>query len=134
MAERKDLVDAFNKPLSHTSARANTGGNDIEVILLSINQNSGLNLQHQCSKIILAGPAPSNPVFLQCCGRIVRIGQSYHCVIVEFYNPDTRNFSVMLDDTQYALPALAGFLNTSSLAWLFCLNGEDETDGVVVDS
>jgi hypothetical protein len=105
---------------------------DIEILLLSVNQNSGLNLQHWCCKIILTGPAKSNPVFLQRCGRVARIDQCKHCTIIEFYDPNTHNHAVIVAGTWKALPSLAGFLNPHTLAAVFSMVGEDSNDDTLV--
>jgi hypothetical protein len=74
----------------------------------------------------------SNPIFLQCCGRIARIGQCKHCTIIEFYDPNTYNHAVVVAGTRKALPSLAGFLNPHTLAAVFGMVGEDSGDDTLV--
>jgi hypothetical protein len=133
---KRELVERFNRPLARNqSHQRNTGMDDeIEILLLSIHQNTGLNLQYQCCKVILTGPAKSNPGSLHCCGRVARIGQSKHCTIIEFYDPNTYNHAVMVAGTRKALPSLARFLNPHALAAVFGMVDEDSDEDTLIAS
>lgn len=69
--------------------------------------------------MILTSPCPAHSIYLQCIGRIVRIGAKYDCVVVEFYDPVTYNARVAANSTRRALSTLSAFLSAETVARVF---------------
>lgn len=68
-SDKVRVIDLFNTPLSawDSRARPQQAINDTECLVLTVNQNAGLNFQNQCSSKFL--PAPSLPLSACASGR-----------------------------------------------------------------
>jgi superfamily II DNA or RNA helicase len=102
---KASLINAFNYPTS-TFSKSNSFSGRLELNFLvnSINSNTGSNMQEACCAMLLTGLTPTHPIFIQCIGRIVRIGQRFVCIIIELYNSNTHNKALALASTYRALP------------------------------
>jgi len=136
--DKKAMVDAFNRPIvPHDTIRSPEDEEDeVDVLCISMHQNTGLNLQHSCCRMIITGPTTNHAMWLQCCGRIVRVGQKHDCLIVELYDPNTFNATVASKNTRNAIAAMGATINASALLQLLGgvqpEDGEDNTDGGVI--
>lgn len=131
-ATRKGLVDQFNLP--HESERytpsKSVAENLLDILIVSVNQSTGLNFQHNCCKELLVAPAPSHPTWLQFLGRVVRLGQKRECTIIELYDPFTYNKQIVAQATRRALPTMGAALNSHFLLEVMGLaEGEMDEDG-----
>ncbi|CAO2652403.1 Nn.00g006860.m01.CDS01 [Neocucurbitaria sp. VM-36] len=127
-ADKADILRQFKTPIAETVSRAISASQrdqEIKYLLISDNHSTGLNLQH-CHRIIFTGPAPSDTIYCQCCGRIIRISQEHACVIVETYDHKSYKFRVFAKNIQHTLPALVASINMNQLQHLFSANTDDE--------
>lgn len=131
-ADKASILDRFKQPLSASSGRATTAveaDSEIEVLIMSVKAGTGTNCQKHCSHMIFTGPAPSDATHCQCCGRIVRVGQSHACVIVEVFDNDSFNMRTFTQAVKHALPVLYAHLNTEVLSQIFSGSQDDDEVG-----
>lgn len=133
-AARATLVHRFQTPLAAASGRwisEKERDDEIEVMFVSINQNTGLNFQGSCSHMVFMSPPPSDATRCQCCGRIVRIGQEHSCIIAEVYDPQSFNLRTFIKAMKQAIPNLVSMLNEQELSRAFALDGNTVEDDSV---
>ncbi|KAF1923955.1 uncharacterized protein M421DRAFT_425297 [Didymella exigua CBS 183.55] len=61
-------------------------------------------VKNACCVMILTAPMATHPVFIQCVGRIVHIGQRYDCLVIELNDLDTYNQAMALASTRRVYP------------------------------
>jgi hypothetical protein len=130
-ATRAGIIQRFNTPLAASQGRTvskDEYDQEIEVIVLSINKNTGLNLNICCCRMLFMGPCGSDAIFCQCCGRIVRIGQGKACVMIEIYDPNSYNQMVFQKAVRRALPMLAALTNVDELMRLIAPDYDEDDE------
>lgn len=119
--EKQKNVEHFQQPLARwgNPAFAGLAPDDIEVLVLSYHMNSGLNLHFNCHNLHAPSPPPSYAIWVQSCGRIVRFGQEFECVIIQYHVEGTYNTTQMAVVMKNAL---------ASISALMCKNDAFGTD------
>ena len=131
--DKSKIVGNFNRVRSAFTESASWGTDgQLDILVNSINQNTGTNFQSACCTMILTGPTPTHPMFIQCLGRIVRIGQKYKCLIIELFDPNTHNNGQALASTRRAIPWMAAGLNPELIAKMYGLVEEND-DPIEID-
>ncbi|KAF2462481.1 uncharacterized protein BDR25DRAFT_320692, partial [Lindgomyces ingoldianus] len=109
------LVQKFQRPLSQNLTNdphsAGVLDEDLEVLVMSYYMNSGLNLHYNCCNMHAFSPAPSSPIWIQACGRIVRFGQTKDCLIIKYYVKNTSNHRQIANATSNALAGISALIN-----------------------
>lgn len=110
--DKQSIVHRFQEPLKRWSEPGFTSvdRDDIEVLVLSYHMNSGLNLHHYCHNLHAPSPPPSYAIWIQSCGRIIRFGQNYECVIIQYQVEGTYNTTQMATVMKNALSSIAALM------------------------
>jgi hypothetical protein len=113
--EKEARVVGFQQPLRRWSHPGFKGVSheDVEVLVLSYYMNSGLNLHHYCHILHAPSPPPSHSIWRQGCGRIVRFGQEFECIIISYYVARTYNAMQMAKMMKNALSSVAAVMCAS---------------------
>ena len=110
--DKQKVVEQFQKPLERWTRPGFKGvaPSDLEALVLSYHMNSGLNLHYHCHNLHAPSPPPSYSIWIQSCGRIIRFGQEFECVIIQYIVEGTYNTTQMATVMKNALASISALM------------------------